>query len=361
MSDGPETIIQPRRRPSLADLVEQRKREASRQRNFSPARQSLADSGRFSRWHVPELVDHESDNWLLTYLDMLTLLLAMLVVMLGVSRLPQAHKPAPLPAVLVGSVDSHGLPAYDGPLKFDPAPLVPASWAKLPLPGEMPPANPADVGPLPRSEQPVFPSAPPMKAPSIKDLGLENLGKDVQVLINSQSISFRISNELLFPSGQDTLNPEGLSVLKKLATVINRTKYPVSVEGHSDNQPINTRQFPSNWELSTRRATSVLRALVRDGVDQERLRAVGYADTRPLKPNSTPQGRAANRRVELILQIQPHRPDEPAAAARPATTQPPPQAAAQPTARPTAEPTVPEPPARIQITGARPVAPPTRH
>lgn len=356
MSDGPETIIQPRRRPSLADLVEQRKREASRQR-ISPARQSLADGGRFSRWHVPELVDHESDNWLLTYLDMLTLLLAMLVVMLGVSRLPQTNKPAAVPAVLVGSVDSHGLPAYDGPLKLDHAPQVPASWAQALLPGEMPPANPADVGPLPRAAQPAFPSAAPMKAPSIKDLGLENLGKDVQVLINSQSISFRISNELLFPSGQDTLNPEGLAVLKKLAKVINRTKYPVSVEGHSDNQPINTRQFPSNWELSTRRATSVLRALVRDGVDQERLRAVGYADTRPLKPNSTPQGRAANRRVELILQIQPHRLDEPAAAAQSTTTRPPPQA----TARPAAEPTVPEPPARIQIIGAKPVAPPARH
>jgi chemotaxis protein MotB len=138
--------------------------------------------------------------------------------------------------------------------------------------------------------------------------------------------------------------------------VINRTQYPVSVEGHSDNQPINTRQFPSNWELSTSRATSVLRALVRDGVKQERLRAVGYADTRPLKPNSTPQGRAANRRVELILQIQPHYPDEPAAAANPATAQPATQAAA----RAAAEPTVPEPPARIQITGATPAAAPTR-
>jgi chemotaxis protein MotB len=356
MSDGPETIIQPRRRPSLADLVDQRKRDAARQRNFSPARQSLADSGRFSRWHVPELVDHESDNWLLTYLDMLTLLLAMLVVMLGISRLPQAHKAAAEPAVLVGSVDSRGLPAYDGPIKFDQAPLVPADWAKIPMPGELPPANPADVGPLPRSQQPAPPAAAPIKAPSIKELGLENLGKDVQVVVNSQSISFRISNELLFPSGQDTLNPEGLTLLKKLAAVINRTQYPVSVEGHSDNQPISTRQFPSNWELSTRRATSVLRALMRDGVKQERLRAVGYADTRPLKPNSTPQGRAANRRVELILQIQPHYSDEPAAAAKPATAQPAAQAAAQAAA----EPTVPEPPARIQITGARPVAAPAR-
>ncbi|MGN6578883.1 MAG: OmpA/MotB family protein [Bordetella sp.] len=355
MSDGPETIIQPRHRPSLADLVDQRKREAARQRNFSPARQSLAEGGRFSRWHVPELVDHESDNWLLTYLDMLTLLLAMLVVMLGISRLPPAHKAASVPAVLVGSVDSHGLPVYQGPLKFDATPLVPAGWAKVPMPGELPPVNPADVGPLPRSEQPGLPAAPPMKTPSIKELGLENLGKDVQVVINSQSISFRISNELLFPSGQDTLNPEGLAVLKKLAVVINRTKYPVSVEGHSDNQPINTRQFPSNWELSTSRATSVLRALIRDGVGQERLRAVGYADTRPLKSNATPQGRAANRRVELILQIQPHHPDEPATAAKPAERAI--QPVAQAAARPAAEPTVPEPPARILITGAKPVVP----
>lgn len=355
MSDGPATIIQQRRRPSLADLVEQRKREATRQRSFSPARQSLADNGRFARWHVPELVDHESDNWLLTYLDMLTLLLAMLVVMLGVSRLPQAHKPVHTPAVLVGSVDSHGLPAYAGPIKFDQAPLVPASWAKVPLPGELPPANPADVGPLPRSEQPAVPSAPPMKAPSIKDLGLENLGKDVQVLINSQSISFRISNELLFPSGQDTLNPKGLAVLKKLAAVINRTKYPVSVEGHSDNQPINTRQFPSNWELSTSRATSVLRALVRDGVNEERMRAVGYADTRPLKSNSTPEGRAANRRVELILRIQPRHPDEPVPAAQPQASKPP---ATRPAVA--AEPTVPESPSRILAVGARPVAAPAQ-
>ena len=351
MSDGPATIIQERRRPSLADLVEQRKREAQRRPTVSPARQNWLDSNRFARWHVPDSPDHESENWLLTYLDMLTLLLAMLVVMLGISRLP-APKPGSAPAVLVGSIDGRGLPAYDGPIKFDNTPLVPASWANLPLPGEMPPANPADVGPLPRVT--IAPPGPaPLKPPSIKELGLENLGKDVQVVINSQSISFRISDELLFPSGQDTLNPEGLAVLKKLADVINKTKYPVSVEGHSDNQPIQTRQFPSNWELSTDRATSVLRELVRDGVSEDRLRAVGYADTRPIKPNDTPQGRTVNRRVELILQIRPRNPDEPAAAVQPA--------AAKPIAlKPAAEPTVPEPPSQIQITGARPVVAPRR-
>ncbi|HEY0297092.1 MAG TPA: OmpA family protein [Bordetella sp.] len=326
MSDG-ETIIQERRRPSLADLVDQRKREARRHRSLAPTRLNWLDEGRFSRWHVPESAEQEADNWLLTYLDMLTLLLAMLVVMLGISRLPPVHKPGDPPMTLVGSVARGGLPAYAGPIAFDNTPLVPASWADIPLPGELPPANPADVGPLPRVAQAPAPLVPP----SIKDLGLSDLGKGVEVVINSQSISFRISNELLFPSGQATLNPDGLAVLKKLAVVVNRSKYPLSVEGHSDNIPIQTPQFPSNWELSASRATSVLRELVRDGVANDRLRAVGYADTRPLKPNDTLQGRAANRRVELILQITPRRPDAP-----------------------DAEPSVPMPASRVLPTGAKP-------
>ncbi len=121
--------------------------------------------------------------------------------------------------------------------------------------------------------------------------------------INRQTVSFRISNELLFTSGQATLSKEGGPLIKKLAEVINRSKFPVSVEGHSDNVPILTRQFASNWDLSTSRATSVLRELVHDGVDSQRLRAVGYADTKPLESNDTQTGRAANRRVELIMRI----------------------------------------------------------
>jgi chemotaxis protein MotB len=324
------TVIQERRRPSLADLVDQRKREARRSR-VSAARLGGMGNDRFARWHVPETVEQETDNWLLTYLDMLTLLLAMLVVLLGITHLPTSRSPGDPPMELVGSIAHGGLPVYDGPIKFDNTPLVPASWGTLPTPGELPPANPADVGPLPRMVQ-----APP-PPPSIKELGLNDLGKGVDVIINSQSVSFRINNELLFPSGQATLSPEGLTVLKKVATVVNRSKYPLSVEGHSDNQPIQTTQFPSNWELSTSRATSVLRELVHDGVNNERLRAVGYADTHPLKPNDTPAGRTANRRVELILQITPKNSDAP-----------------------DAEPTVPEPPSEVRTSGAKPPAAKTK-
>jgi chemotaxis protein MotB len=76
------------------------------------------------------------------------------------------------------------------------------------------------------------------------------------------------------------------------------------VEGHTDPVPISTLQFPSNWELSAQRATTVLRYLVRAGVPAERLRAVGYADTRPVADNSTPEGRAKNRRVALVVHLE---------------------------------------------------------
>ena len=91
-------------------------------------------------------------------------------------------------------------------------------------------------------------------------------------------------------------------MIKRLAAILNKNEYQVSVEGHSDTVPIQTRQFASNWELSSSRA-SVLRELVRDGVSAGRLRAVGYAETRPIESNETPAGRAANRRVELIMDI----------------------------------------------------------
>ncbi|WZB71701.1 OmpA family protein [Achromobacter xylosoxidans] len=109
----------------------------------------------------------------------------------------------------------------------------------------------------------------------------------MDVIVNEQSVSFRISNELLFASGQATLSPAGLDVIKRLAAILNKNEYQVSVEGHSDTVPIQTRQFASNWELSSSRATSVLRELVRDGVSAYRLRAVGYAETRPIESNET--------------------------------------------------------------------------
>ena len=295
--------------PSLAQRIEQARQAQLRAQkaaaNSSGWRPTKSDrKDRYSRWHVEETVEQDSENWLLSYLDLITLLLAMLVVMLAVSRLHgQASGPSDEPMELVGTLAKAGLPKYDGEYAEFDTPAIPASWAEphaAPAATAAAPAAPADDDSVKVAD-----AAPPLMAPSKESLGLGDLGKSVDVIINEQSVSFRISNELLFPSGQATLSPAGLDVIKRLATILNKNEHQVSVEGHSDPVPIQTRQFASNWELSSSRATSVLRELVRDGVSAQRLRAVGYAETRPIESNDTQAGRAANRRVELIMDIAP--------------------------------------------------------
>lgn len=292
--------------PSLAQRIEQarqaqlRAQKAAANSGWRPSKSDRKD--RYARWHVDETVESDAENWLLSYLDLITLLLAMLVVMLAVSRLHGGFQDAgEQPVDLVGSLAAKGLPAYDGEYAEFDTPAIPANWADA---GQPAASTPAAAPGAPAAEGEVLAqAAPPLKAPSKESLGLGDLGKSVDVIINEQSVSFRISNELLFPSGQATLSPSGLDVIKRLATILNKNEYQVSVEGHSDPVPIQTRQFASNWELSSSRATSVLRELVRDGVAGSRLRAVGYAETRPIESNDTPAGRAANRRVELIMDI----------------------------------------------------------
>lgn len=134
-------------------------------------------------------------------------------------------------------------------------------------------------------------------------LNLDLLGEGIDVIVRERSVSFRISSELLFGLGQVELTSGGQDVLKRVLAVLQGTDLPITVEGHTDPIPIRNERFPSNWELSTARATSVLRRLIEGGIDPTRLRAIGYADTRPLASNDTTQGRAQNRRVEVILEM----------------------------------------------------------
>ena len=93
--------------------------------------------------------------------------------------------------------------------------------------------------------------------------------------------------------------------LPDLATAFAEQPYNLSVEGHTDNVPIQTARFPSNWELSSARAAMVTRRLIELGVPADRIRAIGYGDTRPRADNGTPEGRARNRRVAFVLQAFP--------------------------------------------------------
>ncbi|RKY02559.1 hypothetical protein DRP77_07715 [Candidatus Poribacteria bacterium] len=106
---------------------------------------------------------------------------------------------------------------------------------------------------------------------------------------------------VMFDSGSAQIRPEFIPILRKVAEEIKRLPNKVRIEGHTDNRPIHTWKFPSNWELSAARATSVLRFFIGEGIDPDRLFAVGYGEYRPIAPNDTEEGRAQNRRVEILI------------------------------------------------------------
>jgi len=126
---------------------------------------------------------------------------------------------------------------------------------------------------------------------------------EISVYIKDGHVYVSLEEKLLFKSGSDVVDPKGKEALKSLALVLNSTKdITVVIEGHTDNVPIKTKLFKDNWDLSTARATSILRILTKDdGFDPNRITASGRGQFHPIKTNETAEGRAANRRTEVIL------------------------------------------------------------
>ncbi len=211
--------------------------------------------------------DGEGEGWLMSYLDVLTLLITLFVLLLSMAGQGQG---------LDGT-------EYAGESTRRVSPV--AQVSALALAGGL---GPAASGLQPRHEglQPRF-------------RGLEIEG--VSVAEGERGITLRIDDNLLFSSGQAALTSGGREVLQDLVETLEAFEGQISVEGHTDSIPISTERFPSNWELSTARAIAVLRYLATAGVAESRLRAIGYADTQPLESNDSAEGRAANRRVELLL------------------------------------------------------------
>lgn len=209
----------------------------------------------------PVAVDSGDDeSWLTSYLDVLTLLITLFVLLLALT-----------PA---GSGDASDAEAMRPPGAVPSFPLATLA-----------------TGIMPRSDglQPQF-------------SGLSIPGVNVEQ--GREGVTLRIDDSLLFASGQAQLTAQGRGVIESLVEVLESFDGQISIEGHTDNIPIATPRFPSNWELSAARAIAVVRHLESEGLNINRMRAVGYADTQPMENNTTPEGRAANRRVELILRQQ---------------------------------------------------------
>ncbi|TAK25345.1 MAG: hypothetical protein EPO26_02925 [Chloroflexota bacterium] len=134
------------------------------------------------------------------------------------------------------------------------------------------------------------------------------MGLQDQVSIGSkkEGLVITLSGSLLFDPGKAEIREQGIDVLARLATLLDTTTGKVRIEGHTDNIPISTATFPSNWELSTGRAGAVLRFMTETvGLPADRFEIAGYAEFRPIVPNNSRENRATNRRVEIIL-MAPH-------------------------------------------------------
>ena len=238
------------------------------------------------RKHEEEHDNHE--RWLVSYADFITLLFAFFVVMYALSTVNEGKY-----RILSDSMSS----------AFRNVQVNSSS----PLPVTLTP--PIPVIQKPRAAERAQEAVKQKRRDKMRNVAQDILevmaplieqGK-VRVIETSRGVSIEINDSILFSPGQALLQPALVKAMGAIAEVLAPTDFPITIEGHTDNVPINTLQFPSNWELSAVRATTVLRLFVDSGVAPDRLTAIGYADTRPVEPNLLADGRARNRRVTILI------------------------------------------------------------
>ncbi|MBI5808001.1 MAG: OmpA family protein [Ignavibacteriales bacterium] len=129
-----------------------------------------------------------------------------------------------------------------------------------------------------------------------------NYSKSIQLEESERGITVHILDDILFAPGQASINENSKIVLNRLAAVIKSIPNDIRIEGHTDNTPINTPKYPSNWHLSVDRALNTAYYLIQnEGIDPDKVSIVGYAEYRPIAPNDTPESRTKNRRVDLVI------------------------------------------------------------
>lgn len=134
-----------------------------------------------------------------------------------------------------------------------------------------------------------------------------NLKEDTKIQVGSNGVRIRITGQLLFDLGEANVKPQAYKFLDGIVEAMKSFDYYLLVEGHTDSLKISTFHYPSNWELSSARASAVVRYLIENGIDHNRLSGIGHAHNYPISDNRTPEGRHLNRRVEFIFTRTPFR------------------------------------------------------
>jgi chemotaxis protein MotB len=246
-------------------------------------------------------ISHE--RWMVSYADFLTLLLAFFVVMYSVSQLNEDKY----------RVLSNTLTAAFNLPERSLQPIQVGERVTAVMPGVVDdavesPEQKRGAAEVQSGEagavtlEPQLPEEFRRIARRVEDQFAELVQQElVTVQGNEEWLEIELQSSLLFASGDAELNENADPIIAQLADAVRDSELPIRVEGFSDDRPIANALYPSNWELSSARAASVVKMLSRDGVDPKRLAAVGYAEFQPVAPNDTEAGRAANRRVSLMI------------------------------------------------------------
>lgn len=254
-----------------------------------------------------EHVNHEA--WVIPYADMLTLLMVMFLALFATGRVDMEKFKqlaqnlrnelggGSAQMVSVGSGGSGTTPMEGGSGIFD---------------GAVPPkvgGEPTEMQ-VEKARQDYEKKAAEEAVEKLQDFqsqltsksNIAGLGQGLDFTLEGRGLVVTVlSDAVLFDPGSSNLEAGGMSVLGVVAEALKMIPNDVVIEGHTDSRPISTPRFPSNWELSTARATAVLRFLAGAGIDPDRLSAMGYGDTHPVGDNATAEGQAKNRRVEIVV------------------------------------------------------------
>ena len=215
-------------------------------------------------------------EWMATYGDMVTLLLCFFVLLFSFATLDVQKFEA------ISKSMSGSLGVLDSGMNLSMEPLVNSF--------------PADS---PNEEVEEFVKIYEQMSEYIKE---NNLESSITLRLDERGLLVRFMDDVLFDSGKADLTASAREIINKVAEIIRQNEKNVRVEGHTDNVPINTVRFPSNWELSTTRAVNVVKYLIEEcGLEASRMAASGYSDQHPVDDNDTKEGRQKNRRVDMVI------------------------------------------------------------
>ncbi|MDR2401220.1 MAG: OmpA family protein [Deferribacteraceae bacterium] len=232
--------------------------------------------------HHEEHEEHADETWLVPYADVLTLLLALFIVLFAMSQVDATKMQAMAESFSVAFSGSLGV------MSGQPI-LIPMTQ---PAAGEEQSREQRETDQLQELQE------------NIQGLiGSQDLKGQLETRMVEEGLLITIKDELLFRSGSATILPSSEPVAKGLATLLTTISQKVAISGHTDNIPINTAEFPTNWDLSSKRAVNFLRYMLeRESLLRpERFSAIGYGEFRPMVPNSTAINREKNRRVEILI------------------------------------------------------------